>query len=827
MIKIIPYSNESPKKKGNERNKDATTINGLDIGLDRKDFKNISNTARLIQLCTSTLSKIPNCLDTGQAYAALIAFVLGHAITLTQSSLLPLLPLSVLFSLFLLVAVWKRKALCLAAIVLGMLSATVRFDAHLENAFPQTWERKDLQLTVKLDGLPQYHQGNIRFNAVVLKQVASKELANLIGKKILLSCYRCKLSIEPNQTWKFTVRLKRPHGYASKNAFDYEKYLFRQQVIAKGYIRTKGINELLEHDAANLVSWRYSIKKSIESTLGDGAGFSTVIALTIGDKSGFSKKQKKLLQETGLSHLFVISGLHIGLVFVVALWLGKWFFNFVSLFKPRLFEYCPRSFLVVLPALAMACFYSALAGFSVSTQRAMIMLTIYSVFKVLGKEVGLMKVLLIAASLILIIDPFSILDSGFWLSCSAVTIIAIANIRNEKLNLFSLQPLLWLGMLPLTVSLFGQVSLVSPLVNLIAVPLFCGLLIPLTILVAGVHVCLPFELTGLALKTLGSLYEYIFEVLTLIVKIDLAAISLSPFTALQYLAFCALFIGLIRRWRISVLVACLLLMLFPWVDRSMGRERNNDLVVTLLDVGQGLAMVIQSAEGVTVYDTGPKYGSGFTAAEAVLIPYLRSIGAQKLKRIIVSHADNDHIGGYWTLTETFSAQQVLTSRPDKIPEAQECISGMQWKEGETEFRILSPDKTTPSGSNNRSCVLLIEHGGTRILLSGDIEKQVEQHLLQIGVDLSADVLLVPHQGSKTSSTQNFIDAVNPSMAMVAAGYLNHYGHPNSEVINRYKRKRIPVLSTITSGSIEVRVKSEGFSINQYRRDSRRFWHWRP
>jgi len=491
MTKITPNGNESPEERGNESdikiNKDAATINARNIDLDREGSKQISRVTRLIHLCRQTLSNLPNCLDPSQAYAALYAFVIGHTITLTQSSLLPLLPLSVLLCLFLLLVLLQRKVFFVAAILLGLLSATVRFDAHLENAFPQSWERKDIQLTARLVGLPQNLHGNVRFNAVVLDQSTSKGLASLKGKKILLSCYRCKLSIEPNQIWKFTVRLKRPHGYASKNAFDYEKYLFRQHVIAKGYIRTKGINELLEHDTASLASWRHSIKKSLEKTLGQDAGSSTVIALTIGDKSGFTSEQKQILQETGLSHLFVISGLHIGLVFVVVLWLGKWLFNLVSLFRPHLFEYCPRPFLVVLPALAMAGFYSALAGFSVSTQRAMIMLTIYSLFKILGKEVGLMKVLLIAASLILTIDPFSILDSGFWLSCSAVIIIAIASLRNDKLNLLSLQPLLWLGMLPLTVSLFGQVSLISPLVNLIAVPLFCSLLIPLTILVANVY----------------------------------------------------------------------------------------------------------------------------------------------------------------------------------------------------------------------------------------------------------------------------------------------------------------------------------------------------
>lgn len=250
----------------------------------------------------------------------------------------------------------------------------------------------------------------------------------------------------------------------------------------------------------------------------------------------------------------------------------------------------------------------------------------------------------------------------------------------------------------------------------------------------------------------------------------------------------------------------------------------DELRVVLLDVGQGLSMVIETANSVTVYDTGPRYSSGFSAADAVLLPYLRRRGIDKIDTLIISHADNDHIGGYHVLRDAFPVDRVLTSRTDKIPEAQRCKTGQSWQFDNTTFKILGPNSGTPIGSNNLSCVLKLEHLGTTVLITGDIEKQVERFMHATQYEqLSADIMLVPHQGSKTSSTAEFIDAVSPNVALLAAGYKNHYGHPHASVMARYHQRGIDVFSTVESGSVLLKINSRGWRLIEYRKSERRFW----
>ena len=752
----------------------------------------------------------------------LLSLFLGAASTLLISSLIPLgsLLLGVLFAFLL---AWRYQIfVLLACYLLGFSNAVWQFSQHKSQSLPSHYEQVDLKVSGMVSDLTSIRRGDVKFRLLV-DDFEQTELAHLSGAQLQLSCYRCPWQIKAGQHWRFTIRLKRPYGFASPGAFDYEKYLFRHQIVARGSVRTKELAELDEKQLFNANSLRERIRTDLERQLKnrpirEDVGISLIMALAIGDKSLISNDQNKVLQKTGVSHLIAISGLHIGLIFAAVFALSN------LLLRPFtcLYQNVARQQLALFPALASAIFYAALAGFAVSTQRALIMLLIFSLSRLLARPLSLLQVLLTTAVVVVLIDPFSVLDQGFWLSFGAVLVIAFCLRDNDnKLKLLRLQPLLWLGMTPLVALLFGQVSLVSPVVNLVLVPLFCLVLIPLTlfsivILQLGLTVSASFLLTQLA-----TIYSLGFELLDAIAGHNMAVFYVSELGFWQLFMTAFTIVVFILRWRLRkfVLIPCLISIFIP---QTTGVD--DELKLSLLDVGQGLSMVITLADYTLVYDVGPRYRSGFNTADAVLLPYLRSRGIHQLDTLIISHADNDHIGGYEALDAAMPASLVYSSRQDKLPNSKACRAGMKWRISDTEFEFLSPQKETPKGSNNWSCVLMITHAGQRVLITGDIEKQVERFLLETNRHLSADLLLVPHQGSKTSSTSEFIKAVNPSLALVAAGYRNHYGHPHANVMQRYKNADIEVLSTIEHGTIEVNLTQQGMRWESYRLESQHLWH---
>ena len=695
---------------------------------------------------------------------------------------------------------------------------------QLWHQFPAELEKQPVVVQGQVLGLPEYKKGNIAFHFYV-KQLLYEGKVQLENIKIRLSCYRCQLDIKPNQQWQFVVKLKKPHGFASWGTFDYEKYLFRHNIIARGYVRDSQSNRQLKTGNRYSLQKIHLFRNDLSNYINDlliemPKSAATVKALLLGDKTSLSRQQYQVLQRTGLNHLFAISGLHIGLIFLLVRFLSKYLLSCV----PSLFVYQPRQHIQNACALLCAFFYSALAGFAIPTQRALLMLTLYTVLNYVSRYTSLLQVLLVSALLIILFDANAVMDMGFWLSFTAVLIIFFSLQNTKKISLFALQPRLCLGMAPLLLLFFGSVSLIAPIMNLIIIPIFTVFLIPILLFC---FVCLLTGLTKISdsvFLQVANLLEYGWQGLLIISQLPFVELTLPAFSPAELIVLALIIIVLIQP--IKLPARYYLLLLLPFLFVSPTKENHKKYFsVTMLDVGQGLSIVIQTQNHVLVYDTGAKFSADFNAADAVLIPYLRQQRIESIDTVVISHADNDHIGGYAALREKYKLNEVFSSRVDRVPSAQECITGQLWQFDQVIFEMLGPEQQTPQGSNNRSCVLKIYSEYGSALITGDIEHKTEKFMLRSSVrgKLSSQLMLIPHQGSKTSSTTEFLEAVNPELAIVSAGYLNQYGHPNKQIMQRYKERQIPVLNNVDSGSIRIEFTKQGMKINEYRKQNKRFW----
>ena len=733
--------------------------------------------------------------------------------------------LLLLLALGLLVLLKWRWTLPVLFLFAGLAWANWSFSQHWQHQLPADLEGQSLALIGRVVGLPASTAEQTRFTFLLtsaqLLSSSAVEPAVLPGSLVNLVCYRCPFEIMPASEWQFTARLKRPHGYASWGAFDYEQYLFRHQVVARGYLRLNEANRLLAANDSSVDSMRWRIRQSLAPFLDDSqVGVAMIAALMIGDKSWLSHSQQSALQASGVSHLIAISGLHVGLVFLACCFLLKWLLMPVA----QIFQWQPRQLLVLLPALGVAFGYAALAGFSVSTQRAIIMLSVFVLCRFIARDITLLRVLLIAASLLLLYDPFSIMDGGFWLSFLAVLIIALSTQQFGALSLIRLQPLLWAGMLPLSLLLFGQVSLIAPLVNLLLVPLFCFVLIPMVL------VCLLCWQIGWSsalvflIKLLSPCFEWLLAGLQALAALPYALVYPSASSGLKVTLFALVSTICLIVWRIqprvSIVLGLLAILALPVIGVNKA-----ELSIALLDVGQGLALVIEADDYVVVYDTGPAYRSGFSAANAVVLPYLRSRGISAIDRLIISHADNDHIGGLLDLQQNFPIAEIITSDAADISGAAECVAGQVWQHNSVRFEIIAPRSDKYFGKrNNNSCVLLVSNGHFRILIPGDIEYQAENDLLKANRDLSANILVVPHHGSKTSSGQRFLDRVKPQIALLSAGYRNRYKHPHKDVVSRYNTSSIELITTVQHGSVLLEISGNKVSRTSFRQSHHKLWN---
>ena len=688
-------------------------------------------------------------------------------------------------------------------------------------------EGVNLELTGKVVSLPLVRPGMMRFELEPYSLFDHAGRAWPVPGKIRLSWYQNRVEIIPGQIWRLQVRLKRPYGFMNPGGLDYEGWLFQRQLRATGYVLQRLENTLLaEGDGEYLQRLRYALRSKLVGVLGQAPNAALLLPLIIGERGSMSSEHWRILTATGTNHLMAISGLHIGFIAFLAFWLMRIIWPLGG--PTSLFLASPYA--AMLSALVCAAVYAALAGFAIPTQRALAMLVVFLGLRLLHRQTAATHIMALALLAVLLIDPFAVLSAGFWLSFAAFSVILYGmNSRLDTQGLWwrwgRVQLLLAIGLIPLLIFWFQQIPLLGMPANIIAVPWVSIFTVPLALL--GALVLTISEPAGafvlqLALKSV----DIIWSVLTFLAALEFAVIPVQH-----------------RSWPVLLLAAAgvaLLLMPAGLPGRYLGlvfflplafpvtqKPRAGELHFTALDVGQGLAVVLRTQHHVLLYDTGARYSGRFNAGSAVISPYLRSLGITELDKLIVSHGDNDHIGGFHGLTERIQIRSIVTSVPDAfaVAEASTCDDTQRWQWDGVIFDILHPAPESGLRGNNASCVLRVSVGGQSLLLTGDIEKRAEKILLErYGRKLAADILLAPHHGSRTSSSEAFLDAVQPHYAIFPVGYRNRFGFPKRDIIARYKKRNIRQLQTARSGAIEFQLGAAGLALTEYRQQSRRFWH---
>ncbi len=688
-------------------------------------------------------------------------------------------------------------------------------------------EGKDVIVTGRVAGIPEIDGVRTRFHFAVETLVHDGRHHPAPGV-VRLNWYGRPPDLWAGEGWRLTVRLKRPHGFMNPGGFDYEGWLFQKGLRATGYVRKDPGNRRLPglDEAFSLHRQRQVLRHAIQDALAGAESQGIVTALAIGLRTGITTEQWRLLTETGTSHLVAISGLHVGLVAGLVFFLARFAWSRAG----ALPLYYPSPKAAAVAAMSGAVLYAALAGFSVPTQRALIMVMVVMGGLLLQRRRRPSDILAAALLCVLLFDPLAVMSAGFWLSFLAVGVILMT--MSGRLNWrgwprwWRVHVVMGVGLAPVLLLFFQQVPLISPVANAAAVPVVSLVVVPLVLAGTLCLTVLPAAgafVLGLAVMIL----DWLLPFLDWLSRRDLAlwrqhaplAWTLAPAAAGMLLLLAPR--GFPGRWTGVVWLLPLLLVEPP-------RPRPGEAWFTLLDVGQGLSAVVRTRDRVLVYDTGPRFSERFDAGSAVVLPYLRQQGIGHIDTLVLGHGDSDHVGGAQALFDNISIGRVLSSVPDEIGHdgVQPCRDGQHWRWDGIDFRVIHPLVEGADRGNNDSCVLRIGPPGNRILLTGDIERAAEGELVRrLGPDLRARFLIAPHHGSRTSSSRAFLEAVAPRYALIPAGYRNRFRLPAPDVLRRYDEAGIRYYNTARHGAISLRIDGRGAysGPRSYREESRRYW----
>jgi competence protein ComEC len=779
---------------------------------------------------------------------AILAFAAGSAWLQTRAELPPLawalaLPLPGVLLLGWAPSapmLWvKRAAVLILAGMTGFFHAAWRADLRLAQGLEPQWEGRDLVLTGRVVGLPEITPRGMNF---VLDVDAINTPGARPPDRLRLGWYAHGDEPLPRLAGgdciRLGVRLFRPHGNLNPGGFDYEAWLLERGIRATGSVRSQPtiMSQCGGGFMAAVDRTREWVRAHLHASLGDGAYAGVVTALAVGDQDAIPASQWTLFRQTGTSHLFSVSGLHITLFSALVYALVRWVWRRV----PRLNLMLPAQRAGIALGLLAAGAYTLLAGFGIPAQRTFYMLAGAAILAWLDRRASPTRLLAAALLAVMLLDPWAALAPGFWLSFGAVAALLwsgagrLGSQRGWR-TWVGAQWAVTLGLLPLLLALFHEVSLVSPLANAVAIPVISLVAVPLSLLAAAI----PWDgLALLAHATVWVVMTYLKGLVALPQAVLHAAAPTPAALALGVLGAAVLLLprGFPGRW--LGLVLCLPL-LFP----RLPAPAQGQAWITVLDVGQGEAILVRTATRSLLVDAGPRFASGDDAGARVVAPFLWSQGIHRLDGLVLTHDDLDHSGGVAALLASHGPGWFLTSlagmAPSTLgeegralmaarPDALTCRAGQTWTWDGVRFRVLHPPAhhyvMAGYGDNDRGCVIRVEAGRHSALLTADIERLSEMNLAERGVLGPADVLVVPHHGSRTSSTAEFLAAVRPRLAVIPVGHRNRYGHPHAEVLARYRAMGIPVLRTDREGAVSVVMGEGDLLVQTARRSARRYWH---
>lgn len=708
--------------------------------------------------------------------------------------------------------------------VAGVAWVSFRAGLILEDNLAHDLEGQNILVDGQIANIPQRAEFGQRFELDVIRAELAGQAVQ-VPQRILLNSQDFSFQPYAGETWRLLVRLNRPHAYQNPGGFDYEAYLFYNRIRAKGYVREELAPQRLSSAAwYDINRLRQNLGERIRAQLADNPYAGIVVALANGDGRGVNAEQWQVLRQTGTLHLIAISGLHISLIGGMVFFLARWLWALPGVTVLRL----PAPMFGAVCALLAATAYAALAGFVIPTQRALIMLAVAMSGILLRRRFAPSWLLAVAALLVLLYDPLSVMTPGFWLSFAAVGVILFA-MHHDRIatSIFYkwgyVQWAIALGMLPLMLAMFQQVSLVAPLANMLAVPVFDLMAVPLTLIGVICLAVFPDAWASLFFQLAAKLMQWLWQVLVYLADAPFSqwAQASPPF----WILLCALIgVALLlapRAWPARWLGV---IWMTPLLFVQPATPALGEIWFSLLDVGQGLAAVVRTQAHTLVFDTGPRFGQ-FDTGGAVVEPYLRAVGVRRIDTLMISHGDNDHIGGADTLLRNLPTTTVSSSVPDKLPHAELCQMGQRWTWDEVNFTVLNPEGIGSKRANNDSCVLQVQSRHGTVLLPADIEAQAERKLLlRWQQQLHADILVAPHHGSKTSSTSAFIETVAPHYVLFPIGYRNRYHHPHPSVLERYTERNILLRDSASAGALEFHLGANGIEARPYRQWHRRYWY---
>jgi competence protein ComEC len=783
---------------------------------------------------------------------AILGFVGGAAYLQTLGALPGQAALLFCAALAILLLLALRGSLRAAAAgaLLGFCWAALVAAIALAPQLAKDDEGRDVTLIGTIDSLPYRFDQGVRFNFAV-EQVAGATMT--VPPRVSLAWYagfRDSVqpvgAVQPGERWQLTVRLQRPHGNANPYGFDYEVWQLEQGVRATGYVRPEGdknrrlssfvfsFGNLVEHCRARL---RERILRALPGKPYAGV----IVALVVGDQRAIDQSDWMVFNRTGISHLISISGLHITMIAGMFAMLASWLWRRSFFTGAQLPLLLPAQKVAALAGAGVALLYVLLAGFGIPAQRTLYMLAVVAAALWSGRITSVSHVLCTALGVVVLLDPWAVLWPGFWLSFGAVAIILFATVGRTgvpQTGFWSVlkvgahtQYVVTLGLVPLTMLLFAQVSVVSPVANAVAIPLVSFIVTPLAL--AGSM--LPSPLSGMLLGAAHIAVEALATWLAWLAASPLAVWS-APTPAPW--VFCFALAGTLwmlaprgwpRRWAGAVAWLPLLTSLPSYPEQG-------DIAVTAFDVGQGMALLIETGGHRLLYDAGPLYSPESNGGNRVIGPYLKARGIDSLDGVIVTHSDADHAGGALAVMQAVKAGWVASSLWDTHPIVHaaalhtRCAAGQRWSWDGVQFEILQPTLASYDDKqlkpNARGCTLRISTDRHAMLLAADIEAAQEAQLVAAAAGkLRADVLLAPHHGSGTSSTPAFLQAVRPSLGVFQVGYRNRYRHPKAEVYERYLEMGIGRLRTDEAGAISMRFGAQ-VDASSYRSEHARYWYGR-